>query len=73
MKKVLIGGFLGLIGSIWAIVLMLHVQNNLVSSWNGSRFWASAGELGMTLPLIAALAAVVLGMVILGISFFSKD
>ena len=34
MKKVLIGGFLSIIGSIWALAMALVVENNLASSWS---------------------------------------
>ena len=34
MKKALVGGFLSLVGSIWAMVIMLVAGNNLVTEWN---------------------------------------
>jgi hypothetical protein len=33
MKKVLIGGFLSLIGTIWGLAIIVFVGNNLTSSW----------------------------------------
>ena len=46
MKKVLIGSVLTLVSSLWAIAISVYVQLNLVMDWYGSRFWASAKELG---------------------------
>lgn len=37
MKKVLIGGFFSLIGSIWTLTVVFVAGNNLVSMANPSR------------------------------------
>lgn len=37
MKKVLIGGFFSLIGSIWALTVVFVAGNNMVSMANPSR------------------------------------
>lgn len=74
MKKVIIGGFLTVISSIWAIVIGTYVQLNLASSWKGSsRFWSSALELGVIVPLIISLIILALGIIILCIEYFRKD
>lgn len=33
MKKVLIGGFISLLGTIWGLAVIIFTSNNLVSSW----------------------------------------
>lgn len=73
MKKVIIGGFLAVVSSIWAIAIGAYVQFNLVSDWSGSRFWSSASQLGVILPLILSLIILALGIVIMFIEYFRKD
>lgn len=73
MKKVLIGSVLTLVSSLWAIAISVYVQLNLVMDWYGSRFWVSAKELGVAIPLAASLMALTLGLVILGVEYFRKE
>lgn len=73
MKKVIIGGFLAVVSSIWSIAIGAYVQFNLVSDWSGSRFWSSASQLGVILPLILSLIILALGIVIMCIEYFRKD
>jgi len=73
LKKVIIGGFLAVVSSIWAIAIGTYVQFNLVSEWYGSRFWSSASQLGVILPLIISLIILALGIVIMCIEYFRKD
>ena len=73
MKKILAGGFLSLIGTLWAIALGAYVQGNLVSEWYGSRFWESAGKLGVMAPLILAFILVFAGVGLLVGGLVSKS
>ena len=75
MKRVLIGGFLSLLGTIWGLAVTLFVGNNLVSGWSTppGRFLCSVFELEMTLPLAISVLFILLGLVILGIEYFKKD
>lgn len=73
MKKVIIGGILALVSSIWAIALGAYVQLNLVSSWSGSRFWSSAVQLGVIVPLVLSLAILALGIAVMCVEYFRKD
>ena len=69
MKKIVAGGFLGLIGTLWSIALSAYTLMNPVDSWHGSRFWESAVSLGVMAPLIIALvlAFAGVGLVFVGI------
>ena len=62
MKKVLIGGFLSIIGSIWALAMALVVENNLASSWSTppGRLLTTVQEMGLMalFPAAVFLAAV---------------
>ena len=73
MKKVIIGGFLAIVSSIWAITIGAYVQFNLASEWYGSRFWSSASQLGVTIPLVISLIGLALGVVIMCVEYFQKD
>lgn len=73
MKKVIIGGFLAVVSSIWAIAIGAYVQFNLASEWSGSRFWSSALQLGVIVPLVISLIILALGIVIMCIEYFRKD
>jgi hypothetical protein len=75
MKRVLIGGFLSLIGTIWSLAIIIFAGNNLVSGWSTppGRFWTTIQETGMTFPFVLAIILLVLGLLIMGIEYFKKD
>ncbi|MEG1390757.1 MAG: hypothetical protein RSD07_10345, partial [Angelakisella sp.] len=68
MKRVLIGGFLSLIGTIWSLAIIIFAGSNLASSWNTppGRFFTTVIETGMILPLIIASVLLVVGLLIMG-------
>lgn len=73
MKKTVIGAVLAFVSSLWAIVIGIYVQKNLIMEWYGNRFWALAVERGVAVPLVAALLILGLSLVILGVEFFRKE
>ena len=75
MKRVLIGGFISLIGSIWALAIFVLAANNMVSEWSRSigRFLATISELNMTFLFVISIAFVVLGIVLMLIEYFRKE
>ena len=75
MKKVLIGGFLSLLGSIWALAIMFIAENHLVSTWTTppGRFLTALAEMKLVLLFALAVLFVVLGIAIMAIEFFRKD
>ena len=75
MKRALIGGFLSLIGTIWALAVIIFVGNNLVSGWSTppGRFMTTVTETGMTFPLAVSIILLLLGLVIMGIEYFRKE
>ena len=75
MKKVLIGGFLALIGSIWMLTLCVLAATNLVSGWSTppGRFLTTIGALGLSLPFAVAIILLGLGLLILSIEYFRKE
>ena len=75
MKRALIGGFISLIGSIWALAIILLAANNLTEDWSTppGRLLATISELNMTFLFVFSIVFVVLGIVIMLIEFFKKD
>ena len=75
MKRVLIGGFLSLIGSIWAMAVMFVAGNNLTSRWDTppGRFMTTVAELGLTEVFGMAILLVVLGIVVMLVELVRRD
>ena len=75
MKKVLTGGFLSLLGTLWAIGLLFFISNNLVLCWDTPPgcFWTTVAEYKMGLPLFAAFLLFALGLVLMGNEYFKKE
>lgn len=73
MKKAIIGGFTALISSLWAIALSVYCLLDPVESWYNSRFWSTAAQRGVVLPMLLAFAFLLLGVILLGSSLFSKE
>lgn len=75
MKKVLIGGFLSMIGSIWALAVILLAANNLTSGWSTppGRLLTTISELDMTLLFAISIALVLLGIVLMLVEYFRKE
>ncbi|NMA96184.1 MAG: hypothetical protein GX974_09120 [Clostridiales bacterium] len=75
MKRVLIGGFLSLIGSIWSLAIIIIVGNNLVSSWATppGRFLTTVMDLDLGIPISIAFLFLLLGLLIMGIEYFRED
>ena len=75
MKRVLIGGFISLIGSIWALAIVFIAGNNLVSSWPTrlGRFWGTVAEMGLLPIFILSVIFVIAGVVIMAVELFRKE
>ncbi len=74
MKRVLIGGFLSLIGTIWCLAIIFFVGNNLVLSWNTppGRFLSTIFTTSMTVPLFISCILIIGGFIIMCIEYFKK-
>ena len=75
MKKVLIGGFLALIGMLGVLGVFLVSSSNLVSGWSTppGRFLTTISELGFTPLLVFSCLALAAGLLAMGIEYFRKD
>ena len=75
MKRALIGGFISLIGSIWALAIVFIAGNNLVSSWPTrlGRFWGTVLEMGLLPVFVLSVIFVIAGVVIMAVELFRKE
>ncbi|MBE5776279.1 MAG: hypothetical protein E7326_02080 [Clostridiales bacterium] len=75
MKRAVIGGFLSLIGSIWALAIVFIAGNNLVTSWDTKlgRFLSTIIEMDLTLLFAFSVVFIVLGIILMTIELFSKE
>ena len=75
MKRVLIGGFISLIGSIWALAIVIIAGNNLVSSWPTrlGRFWGTVLEMGLLPVFVLSVIFVMAGIIIMVLELFRKE
>ena len=75
MKKVLMGGFISLIGSIWALAIIFIAGNNLVPSWvtPPGRFLTTVMEMELMFLFILSVLLVVTGIIIMVVGLFQKE
>lgn len=75
MKRVMIGGFISLIGSIWALAIVFIAGNNLVSSWPTrlGRFWGTVLEMGLLPVFVLSVIVVMAGIIIMVLELFRKE
>ena len=75
MKKVIIGGFLSLIGTLGILAVYITAGNNLATSWETppGRFLYTVSENGMTSLLVCSIIIAALGLIVLGIEYFKRE
>ena len=74
MKRLLAGGFLSLLGSVWALVILLIAGNNLVSSWETDvgRFWSTVSAMKLTFLFVLSAIVTVSGIALMAFELFRK-
>lgn len=75
MKRVLIGGFLSLLGTLWGGGVLAYAVTHLTDAWNNppGRLLTTIAEQHLLPVFLLAVLFVVLGLVILGVEFFRKE
>lgn len=75
MKRVIIGGFLSLLGTIWGLAVLFGASNNLVSSWSTppGRLFSTMMQMGLLPVFIISLIFVGFGIGIMTYEFFKKE
>ena len=74
MKRVLIGGFMALLGTLWGAGVIIAASQMLVTSWDPAigRLMATVLERGLALPFIVSALFLLFGIVIMIAEFFRK-
>ena len=75
MRKVLIGGFLSLAGSIWSLAILFVAGNNLATSWDTElgRFWSTVIEMKLMFLFVISVVLAVLGFVLMAVEYFRRE
>lgn len=75
MKRVLIGGFLSLIGTIWTLAVVFIAGNNLVSEWYTppGRFLTSVMEMDLLFVFILSVVLTISGIIMMIVELFRKE
>jgi len=75
MKRVLISGFLSLIGSIWSLAIVFIAGNNLVSSWASGvgRLLTTVIEMDLMSLFVLSVVFIVLGIILMVVELFRKE
>lgn len=75
MKRILAGGFISLIGSIWSLTLIVIAGNNLVSGWATppGRLFSTMQEMNIMSLFVFAVIFVIVGIVLMIVECFRKD
>ena len=67
MKKIVAGGFLSLVGSIWALAILVSASNSLVNEWvtETGRLMSTVIEMKMMFPLILCVICIAFGIIMM--------
>ena len=75
MKRVLIGGFLSLVGMLGVLAVFVTCALNMVSGWSTppGRFLSTVSELGMAPLLVVSCILLIAGIAAMVIEYFRAD
>lgn len=75
MKRAIIGGFVSLIGSIWAITIVFLAGSNLVTSWDTKlgRLWSTVIEMDLAFLFVISVVFIVLGLILMAVELICKE
>ncbi len=75
LKRAIIGGFISLIGSIWALAVIICANNYTINGWSTppGKLLTQIAESNLVLWFCISIALVILGIVLMIIEYFRKD
>lgn len=75
MKRVIIGGFISLIGSIWTLAVIISANNYIISGWSTppGKLLTQIAEADLVLWFGISIAMVILGIILMVVEYFKKD
>ena len=75
MKRVIVGGFLSLIGALGCLAVFITVANNMVPGYSfpPGPFWETVAILRMIPLLVVSSIVLALGLIIMVFELFKKE
>lgn len=75
LKRVLIGGFLSLIGSVWGLAIVISANSYIINGWSKppGKLLTQISESNLMAGFVISVALVVLGIVLMAVEFFRKN
>ena len=75
MKRVLIGGFLSLVGSIWTLAVLLCANSHAIGGWATppGKLITQLNESGLMPWFTASIVLTALGIVLMAIEYFRRE
>lgn len=74
MKKMVFGGLLALIGTVFTSICFIYAINNQYVSYNGSTgLWTAFAGNHIVIPTVVSVAMLIAGLVICGYECYRKS
>lgn len=75
LKRAIIGGFISIIGSIWALAVIISANSYAINGWTTppGKLLTQITESNLVVWFGASIATVVLGIILMAIEYFRKD
>lgn len=74
MKKMVFGGLLALIGTVFTSICFIYAINNQYSSYNGSTgLWTAFVGNNIVIPTVASVIVLIAGLAICGYECYHKS
>lgn len=75
MKRAIIGGFISLIGSIWALAVIISANNYSIDGWTTppGKLLTQISESNLMLWFVISIILIVLGIILMVIEYFKKN
>lgn len=75
MKRAIIGGFISIIGSIWALAVIISANSYDIGGWTTppGKLLTQISESNLAIWFGVSIVAVVLGFILMAIEYFRKD
>lgn len=75
MKRAMIGGFLSIVGSIWALAAVIAANGYFVEGWADppGKLLTQMSESGLLVWFTVSIGTVLLGLVLMAAEYVRKD
>lgn len=75
LKRAIIGGFISIIGSIWALAVIIYANSYAISEWRNppGKLLTQISESNLGIWFAVSIATIVLGIILMVIEYFKQD